>query len=128
MILDKYREDGYTTARVLPRLEKKSEQEYRLSYVAQEQPKVFLTDVDISGTKVFAEVDLKRLMLSAEVDCFNWINSSGIFQEERVKSGPGLVDSEIPTARLYQGLHRQTRCDALSQPRIQPCRTIPKPY
>ncbi|MEC8283902.1 MAG: POTRA domain-containing protein, partial [SAR324 cluster bacterium] len=99
MILDKYREDGYTTARVLPRLEKESEQEYRLTYVAQEQPKVFLTDVDISGTKVFAEVDLKRLMLSAEVDCFNWINSSGIFQEERVNQDLVLLTQKY----LQQG-------------------------
>ena len=50
MILDKYREDGYITARVLPRLEKKSEQEYRLTYVAR-TPKVFLTDVDINANQ-----------------------------------------------------------------------------
>jgi outer membrane protein insertion porin family len=99
MILDKYREDGYTTARVLPRLKKESEQEYRLAYVAQEQPKVFLTDAKISGTKVFSEVDLKRLMLSAEVDCFNWINSSGIFQEERVNQDLVLLTQKY----LQQG-------------------------
>ncbi len=99
MILDQYRENGYTTARVLPRLEKESEQEYRLTYVAQEQPKVFLTDVDISGTKVFAAVDLKRIMLSTEVDCFNWINSSGIFQEERVNQDLVLLTQKY----LQQG-------------------------
>jgi outer membrane protein insertion porin family len=90
-IRNKYRLEGYATVRVLHRVEKVSETEYRLTYVAQEQPRVYLTDLTINGTTVFSEIDLKRYMISAEIDCFNWINDSGIFQEERVNQDLAVI-------------------------------------
>ena len=93
MILDKYREDGYPPP--CARLEK-----VRAGIstdLCGGTTKGLPDGCNISGTKVFAEVD-KRLM-PFRGGLFQLDQQLRYFQEERVNRRPGPVDSEIPAAR-----------------------------
>ncbi|MGK5091592.1 outer membrane protein assembly factor BamA [Deltaproteobacteria bacterium TL4] len=91
VIQDAYRKDGFARASVSSRTDKISDQEYEVTFVINESPKSYLTDIHIQGTSVFSELDIKRFMLSTEIDCFSWINESGIFQEERINQDLQLI-------------------------------------
>ena len=97
-----YRAKGYLTVKVTPQVEPIDEQNYRLTYRIEETPRQYITDIHIEGARVFNELELKRLMQSAEVDCFDWINDSGVFNEDKINQ-----DLQIITARyLEQGYVR----------------------
>ena len=37
-----------------------------------------------SGTKYYSELDIKRFIMSSEIDCVAWANQSGLFREEMI--------------------------------------------
>ncbi|NQU66205.1 MAG: outer membrane protein assembly factor BamA, partial [SAR324 cluster bacterium] len=84
LILEEYRKKGYMQTQVDYQIEKINHDSVTLTYRVTESPKVFLTDIDITGTKVYPPLDIERIMISAEVDCFSWMNESGVFQESKV--------------------------------------------
>ena len=90
-IRDLYRKEGYARTKVSSQSEAISEKKYRVDFVIDETPQVFLTDIHTQGNKLFSELEIKRFISSAEIDCFSWINESGIFQEERVNQDLALI-------------------------------------
>ena len=91
IIRNLYRKKGYVRTRVSTRSEAISEKNYRVDFVIEETPQVFLTDIHTRGNRFFSELEIKRFISSAEIDCFSWINESGVFQEERVNHDLELI-------------------------------------
>jgi outer membrane protein insertion porin family len=97
-----YRNKGYLRVKVTPDVETVDEYSYRLVFRIAESPRLYITDIRIHNTQVFSELELKRMMQSAEVDCFDWINDSGVFNEDKINQ-----DLQIISARyLEQGYVR----------------------
>ncbi len=84
LILEEYRKKGYMQTQVDYKIEKIDRDSVTLTYRVTESPKVFLTEIEITGTEVYPPLDIERTMISAEVDCFSWMNESGVFQESKV--------------------------------------------
>jgi outer membrane protein insertion porin family len=83
---EQYRKKGYFSVRIRSQLDKPSDAEYSLTIVVQETPKVFVTHITTSGNTVFSELQLQRFMQTAEVDCFDWINDSGVLDEQKINA------------------------------------------
>ena len=90
-IRDLYRNKGYAQTNVTAEIEVISEKEYLVDFVIEETPQVYLTNIHTTGNKLFSELDIKRFITSAEIDCFSWATESGIFQEERVNQDLALI-------------------------------------
>ena len=45
-------------------------------------------------TKFFSELDIKRFILSAEIDCFAWMNESGVLREEMGNQDLALISQQ----------------------------------
>ncbi|MFH2132242.1 MAG: outer membrane protein assembly factor BamA [bacterium] len=84
IILEEYRKKGYIQTQVGYKIDKIDKDSVTLTYQVTESPKVYLSEIEITGTKVYPPLDIERIMISAEVDCFSWMNESGIFQESKV--------------------------------------------
>lgn len=84
IIQEEYRKKGYMQTQVDYKIEKVNRDSVTLTYRVTESPKVFLTNINITGTEVYPPLDIERIMISAEVDCFSWVNESGVFQESKV--------------------------------------------
>lgn len=91
LIRNEYRKEGFPRVIIRSRIEKQSPEQYRLFFEVTERPSVYLTDIRVTGTRFLSELDIKRLILSAEIDCFQWMNNSGIFQEEMVNQDLALI-------------------------------------
>lgn len=91
IIRDLYRKKGYAQTKVSSKIETISEKKYIIDFVIEETPQVFLTNIHVAGSKIFSELDVKRFITSAEIDCFSWATESGIFQEERVNQDLALI-------------------------------------
>lgn len=86
-----YRKEGYVRTKVSTHTEAITEKKYRVDFVIEETPQVFLTNIHTKGNQLFSELDIKRFITSAEIDCFSWFNESGIFNEERVNQDLALI-------------------------------------
>ena len=91
IILEEYRKEGYSRVRIRSRIEKMNESIYGLIYEIEEEPRVYLTDIYVSGTSFYSELDIKRFIMSAEIDCFSWMNDSGVFREEMINQDLALI-------------------------------------
>ncbi|MCH9045751.1 MAG: outer membrane protein assembly factor BamA [SAR324 cluster bacterium] len=89
-----YRTKGYLKVKVIPEVQPESELAYRVNIRIEESPRLYITDIRSSGTKVFSELEIKRLMTSAEVDCFDWITDSGVFDEQKINQDLQIIVSE----------------------------------
>jgi outer membrane protein insertion porin family len=88
-----YRNKGYLKVRVTPETEAVGANDHRLRFRIEESPRLYLTDIRVRGTRVFSQLEIKRLMLSAEVDCFDWINDSGVFNEDKINQDLQIIVS-----------------------------------
>ncbi|MGK0289271.1 MAG: outer membrane protein insertion porin family [bacterium] len=87
-----YREEGLFRTKVSYQLKAVNNASIELTYIVEEAPKVYLTEINITGTKHFFPLDIKRLLQSGEVDCFSWMSSStGVYDEARINSDLGLI-------------------------------------
>ena len=84
LILEEYRKKGYMQTQVDYKIEKTNRDSVTLTYRVTESPRVYLTKIEITGTEVYPPLDIERTMISAEIDCFSWMNESGVFQESKV--------------------------------------------
>lgn len=113
-IRDLYRKEGYARTNVIAKIETLTEKKYLVDFTIEENPQVFLTHISTEGNQLFSELQIKRFITSAEIDCFSWINDSGIFQEEKVNQDLALIAQnylmegyikvfiEKPTVILYR--------------------------
>ncbi|MDH5559477.1 MAG: outer membrane protein assembly factor BamA [Deltaproteobacteria bacterium] len=90
-ILEEYHKKGYLKTRVGHQLKELNSSAIALVYEIKESPRLFLTDIEITGTKFFYPLDIERLMQSAEIDCFSWSNDSGVFQESKVNQDLAII-------------------------------------
>ncbi len=97
IILEYYRSEGYSGVRVKSRVEavesslESEKKKFRVVFEMEEKPRVYLSDIYISGTKFYSELDIKRFILSSEIDCVAWANQSGLFREEMINQDLSLI-------------------------------------
>ena len=97
IILEHYRSEGYSGVRVKSRVEavesslESEGKKFRVVFEMEEKPRVYLSDIYISGTKFYSELDIKRFILSSEIDCVAWANQSGLFREEMINQDLSLI-------------------------------------
>ena len=97
IILEHYRSEGYPRVRVNSRIEtvdgnlESAGEKFRVVFELDEKPRVYLTDIYVSGTKFYTELDIKRFIMSAEIDCVSWANQSGLFREEMINQDLSLI-------------------------------------
>ena len=97
IILEHYRSEGYPRVKVTSRIEtidsetKIEGKKFRVIFKIDEKPRVFLTDIYIDGTKFYSELDIKRFILSSEIDCVSWANQSGLFREEMINQDLSMI-------------------------------------
>ncbi len=90
-ITDEYKKSGYLQTAVSYEIVTIDESSVKLVYKIKESPKVFLTDLNITGTKVYPPLDIERIITSAEIDCFAWANQSGVFHAQKVNQDMQLI-------------------------------------
>ena len=97
IILEHYRSEGYPRVKVNSRIEtidsevKTEGKKFRVIFEIEEKPRVYLSDIYISGTKFYSELDIKRFILSSEIDCVSWANQSGLFREEMINQDLSMI-------------------------------------
>ena len=97
IILEHYRSEGYPRVRVNSRIEtvdtdlENEGEKFRVVFELDEKPRVYLTDIYVSGTKFYSELDIKRFIMSSEIDCVSWANQSGLFREEMINQDLSLI-------------------------------------
>ena len=83
-LTNEYHKEGYLRTQVTHELVKTGPDTLELVYRIKETPKVYLTEINFTGTRFFLPIDLERRLQSAEIDCFAWFSSSGVFQKDKV--------------------------------------------
>jgi len=83
-LTQEYRNKGYFRVNIRSEVEEISAKRWGVTFVIEESPKVYITEINTSGNEIYSELDIRRWMRSAEVDCFSWANESGIFDENRI--------------------------------------------
>ena len=83
-IRELYTQEGYNLAKIIYRLEAKEKNNQNLTFQILENDKVYLTKINVTGSQFFFPLDIKRMMQSAEIDCFSWINSSGKLNKNKI--------------------------------------------
>jgi len=97
IILEHYRSEGYPRVRVNSIIEavevdpENPGERFRVVFEMDETPRVYLTDIYVSGTKYYSELDIKRFILSSEIDCVSWANQSGLFREEMINQDLSMI-------------------------------------
>lgn len=89
-----YREKGYFKVQLTSRLERLPENRVRIFIIAEESPRLYITRIETRGNIVFTDLEIKRMMSSAEIDCFDWISDSGVFDEMKINQ-----DLQVITAK-----------------------------
>jgi outer membrane protein insertion porin family len=94
LIREEYRKEGFFKARVSSRIERHSEQSYGLTLIIEERPRLYITDIRTHNNEILSELEIRRMMSSAEVDCFSWITDSGVFDEQRINQDLQTISSK----------------------------------
>lgn len=88
-----YRQEGYYTVKVSYQVERRTPQDFGLTFIIEESPRVYITRIEAHRNQVLSTLEIRRLMSSAEVDCFNWATSSGVYDEELINQDLRLITS-----------------------------------
>jgi outer membrane protein insertion porin family len=89
-----YREKGYFKVNLTTKVDRLNPAEYGLTVTIEESPRIYITEIHVKGATVLSELEIKRIMLSAEVDCFDWANSSGVFDEDKINADLQVITTE----------------------------------
>lgn len=106
MIREEYRKKGLLQTRVGYKIRRISDSFVSLTYEIREAPKVYLTDINVTGSRFFYPLDIERLIHSSEVDCYSALNESGVFQESKVN-----IDQQIIVRNYLQNGFINVRID-----------------
>ena len=97
IILEHYRSEGYPRVSVNSIIETveadadNAGERFRVVFEMNEAPRVYLTDIYVSGTKYYSELEIKRFIMSSEIDCVSWANQSGLFREEMINQDLSVI-------------------------------------
>ena len=99
IILEHYRSEGYPNVNVHSRIEEVEQKiglpkKILVIFEVDETPPVFLTDIYVTGNKFYSELDIKRLIMSSEIDCVSWANRSGLFREEIINNDLAMITQQ----------------------------------
>jgi len=99
IILEHYRSEGYPNVKVKSRIKLiedsiDSQKKFLVVFDIDETPPVFLTDIYVTGTNYLSELDIKRLIMSSEIDCVSWANRSGLFREEIINNDLAMISQQ----------------------------------
>ncbi len=86
-----YQKSGYLQTQVSHELVQLNQYELKLVYRIKEKPRVYLTEINFTGTKFFLPIDLERRLQSAEIDCFSWFTNSGVFQVNKLNTDLQII-------------------------------------
>ncbi len=89
-----YREKGYFKVKLSAQVDKPNDQQYAVTIQVEESPRIYITEIRINATHVLNAIEIKRLMQSAEVDCFDWINDSGVYDENKINADLQIITSQ----------------------------------
>lgn len=81
-----YEEEGYWLARVVPVVNKITENEVYLTYQIDEGPKVRIKQINIVGNKAISTGKVKGAMKSATWKIYSFITSSGYYKKETMNA------------------------------------------
>ena len=103
-----YIEKGYYNIGVSFRTEAIDSRSVRLIFEISEDFRAYLSKIDItvSGKPFFYPIDLKRRLISGEADCFAWLKSTGIYDDQRINQ-----DLAIITQAYFREGYIQVRID-----------------
>lgn len=90
IIKNEYVAKGYSKAKIIYKLQQQKAKTI-LVFQVLENPKVYLSKINITGSQFFLPLNLKRFILSSEIDCFNWINDSGKFDDQRINADLQII-------------------------------------
>ena len=99
IIVEHYRGEGYPNVGVTSNVEVVEEKDgspkrLLVIFKINETPPVFLTDIIINGTNFYSELDIKRFIMSSEIDCVSWANNSGLFREEIINNDLAMITQQ----------------------------------
>ncbi|MCH8887733.1 MAG: hypothetical protein IIC13_14205, partial [SAR324 cluster bacterium] len=81
-----YRTQGYLKVKLIPEIRPRDEFNYDVTIRVEESSRLYITQIRVKGANVFTELEIKRMLATAEVDCFDWITDSGVFDEDKINS------------------------------------------
>jgi outer membrane protein insertion porin family len=93
VIRGQYQAKGYLKVKLTPVVTPHNEYAYDLEIRVEESPRLYITVIRVKGTRVFTELEIKRMMSSAEVDCFDWVTDSGVFDEQKINQDLQVIVS-----------------------------------
>ncbi|MCH8882402.1 MAG: outer membrane protein assembly factor BamA [SAR324 cluster bacterium] len=88
-----YRDEGYFSVVVSYQAEQISEREIGVSVLIEETPRVYVTNIRTRNNVVFTELEIQRMIQTSEVDCFDWINDSGVLDELKINQDLQVVSA-----------------------------------
>ena len=81
-----YRGQGYLKVKLIPEIRPRDAYNYDVTIRIEESTKLYITQIRVRGTKVFTELEIQRMLETAEVDCFDWMTDSGVFDEDKINN------------------------------------------
>ncbi|MCZ6645158.1 MAG: outer membrane protein assembly factor BamA [SAR324 cluster bacterium] len=97
ILREEYRKKGYFKAKFRSKVERFTEKSYGLTLIVEETPRLYITKIRTHNNKVFTELEIQRLMISVEIDCFAWITDSGVFDELRINQDLQTISAKYLT-------------------------------
>ena len=86
LLKEEYKSKGLFKTHISYEVEEVSEKWVNLIIIIDENPRTYLTDITITGTKFYYPIDIVRSMTSSEVDGVSFISKSGVFHEQLVNA------------------------------------------
>ncbi|MUM78116.1 outer membrane protein assembly factor BamA [Pseudodesulfovibrio sp. F-1] len=93
VIREMYRKDGYYKAKVSHEIEDAGSGVARLTFVVDEGPKLYITDVVIDGAKQLDPSDIKGVLALKERGMFSWITNTGVLKEELLDRDAAAIEA-----------------------------------
>ena len=92
-----YRAKGYFAVKITSRVESLSDGKKAIYIIVEETPRVYVTDIRTFNNHVFSELEIRRMMETAEVDCFDWITDSGVLDEAKINHDLRSISAQYLT-------------------------------
>jgi len=93
VIREMYRKDGYYKAKVSHEIEDAGSGVARLTFVVDEGPKLYITNVVIDGAKQLDPSDIKDVLALKERGMFSWITNTGVLKEELLDRDAAAIEA-----------------------------------
>ncbi|MFH1915299.1 MAG: outer membrane protein assembly factor BamA [Pseudomonadota bacterium] len=93
VIREMYRKDGYYKAKVSHEVEDAGTGVARLTFVVDEGPKLYITDVVIDGAKQLDPSDIKDVLALKERGMLSWITNTGVLKEELLDRDAAAIEA-----------------------------------